>query len=70
MANARRRKNFIHPIHSEGELVVTQAAKQEAIFQHFLKHTGTHYPRHASLKLGELGWESKDLQHLDQPFSE
>jgi hypothetical protein len=39
LANARRRKNIIHTIHTEEEVVVSQAAKQEAIFQHFLKHT-------------------------------
>jgi hypothetical protein len=40
MGNARKKKNFIHSLESDGEVVISQGAKHEAIYKHFLHHTG------------------------------
>jgi hypothetical protein len=45
MANIRRKKNFIHALQSEEGLATSQASKQEIVYHHFLKHTGTYLPR-------------------------
>jgi hypothetical protein len=70
MANIRRNKNFIHALESEEGLATSQAGKQEIIYHHFLKHTGTYLPRQCLLNFSELGWEPRDLDHLDMPFIE
>jgi hypothetical protein len=70
MANARKRKNFIHSIQTGNGLAVSQAEKQQAVYNHFLNHTWTYVPRQWSLNLSELGWEPKQLNHLNLPFTE
>jgi hypothetical protein len=59
MANARKRKNFIHSIQSENGLAVSQAEKQQAVYNHFLNHTWTYVPRQWSLNLSDLGWDPR-----------
>jgi hypothetical protein len=70
MTNVRRRKNYIHSLHTSEGLVVTQAQKYNAIFNHFKLHNGTYLPRICTLNFSELGWEPRNLSHLDLPFTE
>jgi hypothetical protein len=70
MANARKRKNFIHYLHSDQGLATTQEERHSATYNHFLLHTGTYFPRHCTLNLSELGWQPRNLQYLDHHFSE
>jgi hypothetical protein len=65
MGNARKKKNFIHSLESDGEVVISQGAKHEAIYKHFLHHTGIYASRHCSLNFNELGQEARNLEHLD-----
>jgi hypothetical protein len=67
---ARKKKNFIYSLESDGEVVISQATKHEAIYKHFLHHTGTCVARHCSLNFNELGWEARNLEHLELPFNE
>jgi hypothetical protein len=69
MANVRKIKNFIHSFHSDDGLVLSHPAKHEVIFQNFLKHTCTYFPRQSCLNMSELGWEPRQLYHLEQPLS-
>jgi hypothetical protein len=55
MPNARKKKKFIHSLESEGRVVLSQEAKQEAIYKHFLQHSGTYVPRQCTLNFFELG---------------
>jgi hypothetical protein len=65
-----REKKIIHSIQTFNGLAVSQTEKQQVVFNHFLSHTGTYVPRQWSLNLNELGWEPRQLAHLDLPFSE
>jgi hypothetical protein len=70
MDNAREKKNFIHTLQSDNGLAVTQQAKHEVIFNHFIQHIGTYVPRSFRLNLSFLGWQPKSLQHLEEPISQ
>jgi hypothetical protein len=68
MANSRKKKNFIHSLMTANEVVVTQEEKSKVIFDHFFQHLGSYEPRTRSLKLNNLGWQPKDLHHLELPI--
>jgi hypothetical protein len=68
MANIRKQKNFIHALQTRNSVAVTQRQKHAAVYDHFLEHVGTHIPRECHLNFSELGWQPRDLQHLDQPL--
>jgi hypothetical protein len=51
-------------------VVISQAAKQDLMYKHFLQHTGSYAPRQRSLNFSELGWQSRNLDHLDFPFTQ
>jgi hypothetical protein len=70
MTNARKKKNFIHSLQTENVIALTQNAKHEAIYQHFLQHTCTYVPRQCYMNFSELRWEPRNLEHLDLPFTE
>jgi hypothetical protein len=40
------------------------------VFNHFLNHIGSHVPRRNNLKLEDLDWQPRDMQHLEVPFAE
>jgi hypothetical protein len=50
-------------------MVSSQQEKQQAIFDHFLRHLGSYVPRSCSLNLNDLQWQPRQLQHLDLPFT-
>jgi hypothetical protein len=68
--HCQKRKNFIHTLQYGNNIATTQYAKHEIIYRHFLQHTGTYIPRQCSLNFTELGWEPKNLDHLELPFTE
>jgi hypothetical protein len=70
MANVRKRKNYIHTLQINDGLVASQSQKHAAIFNHFKLHTGTYIPRACSMNFAELGWEPRQLSHLELPFTE
>lgn len=70
VANTRKRKKFIHALHTELGMATTQDQKHEVIYNHFLTHIGTTTDRTNTLKLEELGWQPQNLEALDLPFSE
>jgi hypothetical protein len=65
-----KRKKFIHTLQSGDNIATTQFAKHEIIYRHFLQHNGTYIPRQCSLNFTKLGWEPKNLDHLELPFTE
>jgi hypothetical protein len=69
MANIRRKKNYIHTLHSSEGLAVFQAQKHDAIFNHFKLHIRTYLPRAYSLNFAELGWEPRNLSLLELPYT-
>lgn len=70
MANNRKKKNYMDTMQLDNEIAITQAQKQHVVFNHFLHHTRTYVPRQCSLNFSHLGWEPKDLSHLEVVFSE
>jgi hypothetical protein len=70
MANARKRKNFIHSLNTDNGMALAHQEKQLAIYNHYLKHTRTYTPRSCLLNFAELGWKQNQLSHLELPFSE
>jgi hypothetical protein len=70
MANVRKQKNFIHSLQYEVTLATSQKDKHDIICNHFQNHLGSHVPRSCLLNLHELGWQPKQLAHLEVPFTE
>jgi hypothetical protein len=70
MANSRKRKNFIQTLESETGIAISQEDKHKVVYNYFLQQAGTYFPRNCKLNLVELGWEPRQLDHLDIPFSE
>jgi hypothetical protein len=70
MANARKKKNYIHSLQAKGRVALTQSTKHDIIYSHFLQHVGTYVPRQCTLNFSELECETRNLDHLDNPFSE
>lgn len=40
------------------------------VYDHYLNHIGSYVPRSYKLKLDNLGWQSRNLGHLELPFTE
>jgi hypothetical protein len=40
------------------------------VYNHYVGHIGTHAPRSCLINLSNLGWQLKDISHLELPFSE
>jgi hypothetical protein len=55
MANARKKKKFIHSLQSGSGVAVSQSEKHKVIYDHFLQHIGTYIPRQCALNLTNLG---------------
>jgi hypothetical protein len=70
MENNRKKKNYMHTKQVNNDLAVTQAQKQQAVYEHYLKHTRTYAPRQCSLNFSSLKWEPKYLNHLKTTFTE
>jgi hypothetical protein len=65
-----KKKNFIYSLKIDNGIATSQQEKEKVIYNHYHQHTGTYVPRSCTLNFSELGWQSKQLDHLDQPFTE
>lgn len=70
VANNRKRKNFIHCLLTENGTATTQRRKHEVVFKHYQSHIGTATPWTYTLNLDTLGWQPRNLENLDVPFTE
>jgi hypothetical protein len=69
MANLRKQRNFVHALQGRDSIACSKKEKEEMVYKHFHDHIGTHVPRSCLLNLPDLGWQPRDLSHLDLPFS-
>jgi hypothetical protein len=67
MANVRRKRNFIHSLTTDSGFSSTQEEKHAIVYNHFLNHIGTYSPRSCALNFNNLGWQQRQLSHLDIP---
>jgi hypothetical protein len=70
MTNMRKKKNYIHSLQIGNTVALSQQEKQDMVYNHFLQHIGADVPRSCLLNFDSLGWQPRELSHLDQPFSE
>jgi hypothetical protein len=68
-ANARRRKNYIQCLQSQDGMVFYQHEKVKVVDDYFNEHHGTSITRTMTIDWQALGYEMRDLQHLELPFS-
>lgn len=68
MANNRKKQNFIHTLQSSDGVVSSQQDKHKVIDDHFRGHVGTYTPCSCALNFHELGWQGRNLEHLELPF--
>jgi hypothetical protein len=61
MANARKKKNYIHSLHSDSGATISHRDKHKVIYDHFLQHIGSYTPRECKLNLAALGWQPRPL---------
>jgi hypothetical protein len=70
MTTTRKKKNFIHSLQTENGIATSQVDKHKAVYDHFLQHLGSYAPRQTRLNLSALGWQPRQLQHLEAPVTE
>jgi hypothetical protein len=70
MANARKEKNHIHSLLTDNCTTTLQSDKHSVVYDHFQQHLGTYIPRGCRLNFNNLGWQSRNLQHLEAPISQ
>jgi len=68
-ANARRRKNYIHCLHTDGGIAVAHQEKEKVIRDYFKNHIGSAVPRTSTVNWQSLGYNQHDLSDLEVPFS-
>jgi hypothetical protein len=69
-ANGRRRKNFIHSLHTPDGLFFSHEDVAEIFFDFYSTHFGTPPPRDCTLDWQALGIIQHDLAHLEDNFTE
>ena len=69
-ANGRRKKNSIRSLHTGSRIMYTHEEKAECVYQHFNNKLGQFQSRGVTLDWETLQLQRRQLQHLDQPFSE
>jgi hypothetical protein len=70
MAIVRKKKNFIHALHSDDWVAWSHRDRGKVIYDHFLQHLGSYVPRKCRLNLANLGWQPKSLVHLEADVTE
>jgi hypothetical protein len=70
MANVRKKKIFIHALHTDDWVAWSHRDKEKVIHDHFLQHLGSYVPRNCRLNLINLGWQPKSLDHLEADVTE
>ena len=68
-ASARRRKNYIHCLHTDGGIVVAHEEKEKVIGDYFKNHIGSAVPRTTTINCQSLGYTQHDLSDMEVPFS-
>ena len=68
-ANGRRRRKYIQSLATDRGLAISHAEKEEALRAHFEASLGATQPRAATLNWAALGYQSRNLAQLDDPFS-
>jgi len=69
-ARYRKNKNFISKLHEDGQILVSQEEKQEAVLNFYENLLGTAEDREYTINLDALGIQQHDLSSLDSPFTE
>ena len=69
-ANACRRKNYIHCLHTDEGIAVAHYEKEKVIRDYFKNHIGSAVPRTSTVNWQSLGYNQHDLSDLDVPFSQ
>jgi exonuclease III len=68
-ASSRRRKNYIHCLHTDEGMVFAHEDKEKVIQDYFSSHIGSPMPRQSSLDWHSLGYTPRDLSDLELPFT-
>jgi hypothetical protein len=69
MANLRKQRNFIHALQGRDSIACSQKEKEDMVYNYFNDHIGSHVPRSCLLNVSVHGWQPRDLNHLDLPFT-
>jgi hypothetical protein len=69
-ASARRRKNYIHYLHSNEGMAFAHEEKEKILEECFRDHMGTSSARSMSLNWKSLGYAPRDLSELEMPFTQ
>jgi hypothetical protein len=70
MANIRKQRNHIQTLQGNNYVATSESDKQKLVYDHFLQHIRSYVPRTCNLNLSDLEWQPRNLQHLDEPFTE
>ena len=68
-ASARRRKNYIHCLHTDEVIAIGHEEKEKVIGDYFKNHIGSATPRSTTINWQSLGYIPPDLLDLEAPFS-
>jgi len=68
-ASARRRKNYIHCLHTDEGIAIAHEEKEKVIGDYFKNHIGSTIPRTTTINWQSLGYTQHDLSDLELPFS-
>jgi len=68
-ASARRRKNYIHCLHTDEVIAIGHEEKEKVIGDYFKNHIGSATPRSMTINWQSLGYTPHDLSDLEAPFS-
>lgn len=68
-ASARRRKNYIHCLHTDVGMAIAHEEKEKVIRDYFNDHLGSVIPRSTTINRQSLGYSQQDLSELEVPFS-
>jgi hypothetical protein len=68
-ASARRRKNYIHCLHTDEGIAITHDEKEREIGDYFKNHVGSIVPRSSTINRQALGYSPHDFLDLEMQFS-
>jgi hypothetical protein len=69
-ASARRRKNYIHCLHTEEGIAIAHDEKEKVIRDYFNNHIGSVVSRSTTINWQSLGYTPQNLSDLEMPFSQ
>jgi hypothetical protein len=68
-ASARRRKNYIHCLHTDEGIAIAHEEKEKVIGDYFKNHIGSAVPRTTTINWQSIGYTQHDLLDMEVPFS-